>query len=52
MTASSATQTWYHKKRKVGRSVDEHPYVVDFFPKELYPAMGIKEAADSDGAQA
>lgn len=39
----------YHKKRKVGRSVDEHPYVVDFFPKELYPAMGIKEAADSEG---
>ncbi|KAF5096106.1 hypothetical protein D0Z00_002896 [Geotrichum galactomycetum] len=38
----------YHKKRKVGRSIDDHPYVVDFFPKELYPAMGIKESTGSD----
>jgi DNA-directed RNA polymerase III subunit RPC7 len=38
----------YHKKRKVGRSIDDHPYVLDFFPKELYPAMGIKEPASAD----
>lgn len=39
----------YHKKRKVGRSIDEHPYVVDFFPKELHAAMGIQDTeADGD----
>ncbi|CAN6659599.1 DNA-directed RNA polymerase III subunit RPC7 [Trichomonascus vanleenenianus] len=31
----------YIKKRKIGRSVDEHPYVITFFPSELHPAMGI-----------
>lgn len=38
----------YHKKRKAGRSVDEHPYVIDFFPKELYDAMGVVEAENSE----
>ncbi|ODQ79893.1 hypothetical protein BABINDRAFT_36879 [Babjeviella inositovora NRRL Y-12698] len=31
----------YRTKRKLGRSIDEHPYVVEFFPEELYQAMGI-----------
>lgn len=31
----------YIKKRKIGRSVDEHPYVVEFFPPELHAAMGV-----------
>lgn len=38
----------YHKKRKAGKSVEEHPYVIDFFPKELYSAMGVVEMADDD----
>lgn len=38
----------YHKKRKAGKSVEEHPYVIDFFPKELYAAMGVVEMADDD----
>lgn len=31
----------YVKKRKIGRSVDEHPYIVEFFPPELHSAMGL-----------
>lgn len=38
----------YHKKRKVGRSVDEHPYVIDFFPKELYDAMGVVDVSGEE----
>lgn len=32
----------YIKKRKIGRSVEEHPYVLSLFPPELYPVMGLK----------
>lgn len=32
----------YVKRVKIGRSVDEHPYVVKFFPPELHGAMGLK----------
>lgn len=32
----------YIKKRKIGRSVEEHPYVLSLFPAELYPVMGLK----------
>lgn len=33
----------YHKKRKIGskRAIDEHPYVIEFFPKELHEPMGV-----------
>lgn len=31
----------YARKVKIGRSVDEHPYVLKFFPSELHKAMGI-----------
>lgn len=37
----------YIKKRKIGRSVDEHPYVVRFFPEELHSAMGISKKGSS-----
>ncbi|VVT53735.1 uncharacterized protein SAPINGB_P003723 [Magnusiomyces paraingens] len=32
----------YTKKRRIGTkpAVDEHPYVIEFFPKELYEPMG------------
>lgn len=32
----------YTKKRRIGgkRAIEEHPYVIEFFPKELYEAMG------------
>ncbi|ODQ64516.1 III, C31 subunit of DNA-directed RNA polymerase [Nadsonia fulvescens var. elongata DSM 6958] len=32
----------YMKKRKIGRSIDEHPYHLPFFPVELYSVMGVK----------
>lgn len=33
----------YHKKRKLDgkRAIDEHPYVIELFPKELYEPMGV-----------
>ncbi|AQZ18039.1 RPC31 (YNL151C) [Zygosaccharomyces parabailii] len=31
----------YLKKRKIGTSIDEHPYHLEVFPKELYNVMGI-----------
>lgn len=31
----------YKKVKKVGRSVDEYPYQLEFFPEELYSVMGI-----------
>lgn len=31
----------YRKKRKIGRSIDEHPYIIEFFPEELHSAMGL-----------
>lgn len=31
----------YKKVKKVGRSIDEYPYQLEFFPEELYPVMGI-----------
>lgn len=31
----------YKKVKKVGRSIDEHPYQLEFFPEELYSVMGI-----------
>ncbi|AET40755.1 DNA-directed RNA polymerase III subunit C31 Ecym_6380 [Eremothecium cymbalariae DBVPG len=33
----------YLKKRKIGTSVDEHPFNIEFFPKELYQVMGINK---------
>lgn len=33
----------YLKKRKIGTSVDEHPFNLSFFPKELYQVMGINK---------
>lgn len=46
----------YHKKKtlvKHKKTIDEHPYVVNLFPKELYETMGVvtsKKAAAKDGA--
>ncbi|KAA8916384.1 hypothetical protein TRICI_001459 [Trichomonascus ciferrii] len=34
----------YARKVKIGRSVDEHPYVVKFFPTELHGVMGITKS--------
>lgn len=34
----------YHKKRTLGKNrkaIDEHPYVIELFPSELYEAMGV-----------
>lgn len=31
----------YKKVKKVGRSIDEYPYQLEFFPDELYSVMGI-----------
>lgn len=31
----------FRKKRKIGRSIDEHPYLLEFFPTELYNVMGV-----------
>lgn len=33
----------YKQVKKVGISIDEYPYQLDFFPKELYPVMGISK---------
>lgn len=33
----------YKKVKKVGRSIDEYPYQVEFFPEELYSVMGISK---------
>lgn len=33
----------YLKKRKIGTSIDEHPYHLEIFPKELYSVMGINK---------
>ncbi|CDO92020.1 unnamed protein product [Kluyveromyces dobzhanskii CBS 2104] len=33
----------YLKRRKIGTSIDEHPFNVDFFPRELYQVMGINK---------
>ncbi|AOW03749.1 DNA-directed RNA polymerase III, subunit Rpc31 [Yarrowia lipolytica] len=38
----------YRKKRKVGRSIDEHPYILELFPQELHEAMGAKKEAGED----
>ncbi|KAK9367952.1 DNA-directed RNA polymerase III, subunit Rpc31 [Lipomyces kononenkoae] len=34
----------YLKKRKVGKSVTDHPYIIDFFPRELHSALGVKSS--------
>ncbi|KAK9237821.1 DNA-directed RNA polymerase III, subunit Rpc31 [Lipomyces kononenkoae] len=34
----------YLKKRKVGKSVTDHPYIIEFFPRELYSALGVKSS--------
>lgn len=31
----------YKKVQKIGRTIEEHPYQIQFFPEELYPVMGI-----------
>ncbi|KAH3673184.1 hypothetical protein WICMUC_003802 [Wickerhamomyces mucosus] len=33
----------YMKKRKIGPSIDDHPYVIEFFPQELYKVMGVDD---------
>ncbi|CCH60541.1 hypothetical protein TBLA_0D00310 [Henningerozyma blattae CBS 6284] len=33
----------YLKKRKIGASIDDHPYYLPVFPKELYQVMGINK---------
>ncbi|KAK9388151.1 DNA-directed RNA polymerase III, subunit Rpc31 [Lipomyces mesembrius] len=34
----------YLKKRKVGKSVADHPYIIEFFPQELHSALGVKSS--------
>ena len=31
----------YKKTKKIGRTIEEHPYQLEFFPDELYSVMGI-----------
>lgn len=31
----------YKKTQKIGRTIEEHPYQLEFFPDELYLVMGI-----------
>ncbi|CAK7894860.1 DNA-directed RNA polymerase III subunit RPC7 [[Candida] anglica] len=31
----------YKKTKKIGRTIEEHPYELEFFPEELYSVMGI-----------
>lgn len=31
----------YKKTKKIGRTIEEHPYQLEFFPDELYLVMGI-----------
>ncbi|CDK25321.1 unnamed protein product [Kuraishia capsulata CBS 1993] len=31
----------YRKKRKTVRSIDDHPYIIQFFPDELLSVMGV-----------
>lgn len=33
----------YLKKRKIGISIDEHPFRLELFPQELYSVMGINK---------
>ncbi|CAL1207287.1 unnamed protein product [Candida parapsilosis] len=33
----------YKKVQKIGRTIEEHPYQIQFFPEELYPVMGLRE---------
>lgn len=33
----------YKKVQKVGTSIDEYPYQLEFFPKELYSVMGLSK---------
>ncbi|CDR37620.1 CYFA0S01e13476g1_1 [Cyberlindnera fabianii] len=33
----------YLKKRKIGPSIDDHPYKIEFFPQELYKVMGVDD---------
>lgn len=33
----------YLKKRKIGPSIDDHPYAIEFFPQELYKVMGVDD---------
>lgn len=33
----------YLKKRRIGLSIDDHPYAIQFFPEELYKAMGVDD---------
>lgn len=44
VTAADSIQRYsdrYKKVKKVGRSIDEYPYQLEFFPEELYSVMGI-----------
>lgn len=44
VTAAASIQRYsdrYKKVKKVGRSIDEYPYQLEFFPEELYSVMGI-----------
>lgn len=33
----------YKKVKKIGRTIEEHPYQIEFFPEELYSVMGISK---------
>lgn len=33
----------YRKVKKIGRTIEEHPYQLDFFPTELYSVMGVSK---------
>lgn len=44
VTAADGIQRYsdkYKKVKKVGRTIEEHPYHLEFFPDELYSVMGI-----------
>lgn len=43
-TAADGIQRYsdkYKKVQKIGRTIEEHPYQLEFFPGELYSVMGI-----------
>lgn len=41
----------YIKKRKIGASVEDHPYVLEFFPRDLHTAMGVSSRKKIDIAK-
>ncbi|KAK9449925.1 DNA-directed RNA polymerase III, subunit Rpc31 [Limtongia smithiae] len=37
----------YLKRRKTGKNVSDHPYIIEFFPDELHATLGVKSSATS-----